>query len=139
MTTTNLSFQLTDTKELPTALNWLDGHFSEAGADAGVNADLKQLLNAQVQDVFSHHAHEPRSVEMHVELELDRGQVLLRLIDNGQPYNPLSNGLSAKNQGGASKSCSCGAVLIQELTDAQSYRRRHEHNVLELTRHFLPG
>lgn len=131
MTKTNLSFELTDARELPTALNWLDGHFSEAGADARVNADLKRLLDSQVNHLFRHHADEPRRVEMHVELELDRGQVLLRLIDNGQPYNPLQNGQEENRAGNGA-----GWPLIRELSDEQTYCRRQEQNVLELTRHF---
>lgn len=126
MTTTNLSFHLFDVSELASALNWLDGHFSEAGADPDVNAQLKHLLDSQVSHLFHQHAHEPKRVEMHVELELDRGHVRLRLIDNGQPYNPLGNG-----NGG-----SPGRPLIRQLSDEQSYYRLSEHNILELIRHF---
>lgn len=131
MTTTNLSFQLSDANELPTALNWLTGHFSEAGADASVSAELKRLLDVEVNHLFSHHADEPRRVEMHVELELDRGQVCVRLIDNGQPYNPLQNG-NGNGQAGSGGSRS----LMEQLSDEQTYYRRQEQNILILTRHF---
>ncbi|BES70377.1 hypothetical protein RE428_13950 [Marinobacter nanhaiticus D15-8W] len=132
MTTTNLSFQLSDANELPTALNWLTGHFSEAGADASVNAELKRLLDIEVNHLFHHHADEPRRVEMHVELELDRGQVCVRLIDNGQPYNPLQNGSGGSALTGNASSQS----LVEALSDEQVYYRRHEQNILVLTRHF---
>ena len=131
MTTTNLSFQLYDANELPTALNWLTGHFSEAGADASVNAELKRLLDVEVNHLFLHHAGEPRRVEMYVELELDRGQVCLRLIDNGQPYNPLQHGNESGHSGNGSS-----RLLIEELSDEQTYYRRQERNILVLTRQF---
>lgn len=139
MTTTTLSLQLTNSLELPNALAWLDGHFAEAGADETVSAELKVVLDEQVANVLDHGNADNQRVKLSVELEIEPGHVVLRFIDNGEPFDPLSSPLDTgfgpfeeRPVGGP------GLLLMRELTDEQHYRRADQHNVLELTRYFKP-
>ncbi|TBW55183.1 hypothetical protein EZI54_12065 [Marinobacter halodurans] len=134
MTTTTLSLQLMDATDLPHALRWLGGHFAEAGAPEAAAADLKEVLGCVAVDIFHVGKTRHQTLHLHLELELDPGRVQLRFIDDGRPFDPLTD---AYPKCGA-PSARTGSPLVRQLTDEQRYRRTKEHNILELTRYFDP-
>ena len=98
---------------------------------------IKQI-NIAIDELFSniaHYAYKPETgpATVRVEVEKDPMTVVITFIDNGRPYDPLSNGdpdvsLSAEERevGGL------GIFLVRKMMDEVTYEYKDGKNILRV-------
>ncbi len=100
-----------------------------------------QLAIEEVGTNIVEHGAAAQAISMEISLTSDASAVVLRIVDDGNPFNPLqeaplpdiSLSLADRPIGGL------GLHLIQTLMDAESYQREHGKNHLTLVKHRAPG
>ena len=91
---------------------------------------LDELLNNTISYGFD----DPKGHEIQVNIELNNDHAILRVSDDGIPFNPFTHSdpdtsLSVEEReiGGL------GVMLVKKLTDSQAYQRLSDRNVVTLT------
>ena len=100
-----------------------------------------QLAIDEVGTNIVEHGTAAHATFMEISLTSDASTVVLHIVDDGNPFNPLqeaplpdvSLSLTDRPIGGL------GLHLIQTLMDEESYRREHGKNHLILVKHRTPG
>lgn len=114
----------------------LDEHFGRIADLDGAGAGDLRLVCDEIASNIVRHAARRREIRMTVEVESRKGLVRMRIIDNGDEFNPfqqeipyLGGDLEKRRVGGL------GLYLVGRLFPLASYRRLEERNVTEVEYH----
>ena len=99
---------------------------------------IKLALEEVVMNVINYAYDDDEAHEFEVRVESDREHVVIDIIDDGQPFDPLQEtdepdveaSLDARNIGGL------GVFFVKTLMDHVEYRREDDRNHLTLTKRY---
>ena len=120
--------------ELPATLDWLEAVLREAGIAAAVVGELRLVAEESLSNVIRHGYADLARHSIEVTLEIARGEILLVLRDDGQPFNPLAAPARDPHAPIVERDGGWGIHLLQSLVDRADYRREGDANVLRLVR-----
>ena len=71
-----------------------------------------------------------------IEVKLSRGEseIIIHIIDNGIPFNPLEYNPGPVSNPAASNAGGMGLTLVQTFSDSITYHRKNKENHLEITK-----
>ena len=106
-----------------------------AGLPEELRNDLLSVLDELLSNSLKYGREHSDRLEVEIRLSLERGALILRVTDNGAPFDLLSapppdleSPVTERPIGGL------GVYLVKALTDTQRYAREDGRNVLTLTR-----
>jgi len=120
--------------ELPPILDWLEAALETAGVAAAIVGELRLIAEEGLSNVIRHGYADSSRHSIEVVLEIDEGEILLVLRDDGRPFNPLAVPASDPNALIAERAGGWGIHLLQSLVDHAEYRREGDANVLRLVK-----
>ena len=125
-----------DLEEIRTVIEAFDAFAETRGVPLEVRRRVNVVLDELLNNVVSYGYDDEDEHVIAVRFECSTGRLLVRVVDDGRPFNPLEQGppdpkesIEEAGLGGV------GIHLLQNLMDEASYRRRSESNVLELVKH----
>lgn len=126
-------------EEIERVLDALEAFWKERDLDADVRRRVKLVLDEVLNNVISYAYENDGMHVIEVDVELSASRVVLRIADDGRPFNPLlhrppdvSRGIEEREIGGL------GIHLLENLMDEVSYARQGDRNVLVITKN-LPA
>ena len=120
--------------ELSPILDWLEAALETAGVAAAIVGELRLIAEEGLSNVIRHGYADSSRHSIEVVLEIDEGEILLVLRDDGRPFNPLAVPASDPNALIAERAGGWGIHLLQSLVDHAEYRREGDANVLRLVK-----
>lgn len=96
--------------------------------------DLKLVAEELLANIINHAYDENAQGSIDIELVADAHSVRLTFIDAGKAFNPLES--KAADAPGDFCEGGMGLLLVESLTDEQSYTRVGGRNVFTVTKHY---
>ena len=124
-------------EELPRIHAALEGFAREEGWPSRLEFQIKLVIEEVVMNILSHGYEEGGEHDITIELASDAEKVGIEIVDDGRPYDPLTEApapdteapLADRPVGGL------GVYLVCALMDEASYRREDNLNRLALIKH----
>ena len=120
--------------ELPPILDWLEAALETAGVAAAIVGELRLIAEEGLSNVIRHVYADSSRHSIEVVLEIDEGEILLVLRDDGRPFNPLAAPARNSHTPIAERAGGWGIQLLQSLVDRADYQREGNANVLRLVK-----
>jgi anti-sigma regulatory factor (Ser/Thr protein kinase) len=120
--------------ELPPALDWLEAALRAAGVAATVVGELRLIAEEGLSNVIKYAYADAARHAIELTVEIDGGEILLVLRDDGRPFDPLAVPARDPDAPVADRSGGWGIPLLRSLVDRADYRREGDANVLRLVR-----
>jgi sigma-B regulation protein RsbU (phosphoserine phosphatase) len=117
------------------ALDPVNGFAERAGLPSELRNDVLVIVDEVLSNLLKYASPDRDKLEVEIQMSIEKGALVLRFVDSGAPFDPLSATASQpeipveKRQAGG-----LGIHLIKALTDSQRHTREDGRNVLVLTR-----
>ena len=115
---------------------WLQSNQAGVGGEFFANLVVDELVTNCIKYAYS----DAREHVIEVELQIADGELTVTVVDDGQPFNPLtvptpdtSLALEERPLGGL------GLHLLRQLSDGMSYERRGNQNRVVLVKRLDPA
>jgi sigma-B regulation protein RsbU (phosphoserine phosphatase) len=122
-----------DISEIARAQQAIEAFLSPFDIPLGTAQKMGIILDELLNNTISYGFDDPAGHEIHVHVEVDTHQAMLKVSDDGIPFNPfslndpdVSLSVEERDIGGL------GVMLVKELTDSQTYQRLSDQNVVTL-------
>jgi len=91
------------------------------------------ILEEVITNVIDHGYEDRQQHEITVRLQVDKGQVAIRVEDDGKPFNPLAAPrLNTKNPSLERLEGGLGIHLVRSLMNSMAYHRDQGKNIFEI-------
>jgi serine/threonine-protein kinase RsbW len=102
--------------------------------------DLELSTDEAVTNVVEHAYQYDTRKAVFVEMTMEKGQVVVKIKDQGQAFNPLqADPVNLDKHIAERRTGGLGMHLMQTLMDSVDYRREDDYNVLTLTKKVVPA
>jgi len=129
-----------DLAELERVAEALTRFWAEQGLPGPVQIDVNLAIEEMLANVILHGYRDQAQHRIEVNIDAERDQVRVEIVDDGVHFNPLeappadlSAPLEKRRVGGL------GIHLVRNLMDGMEYHRRGERNHLVLFKRVAPG
>jgi serine/threonine-protein kinase RsbW len=121
------------TSELRPLSAWAVEIATRLGASADTCHEVDLCVTEAVTNVIRHGYLDEARHEIEVELARDNDRLVMRIVDDSRPFDPLGVPAPPPTTLEEAKPSGRGITLMRTGADSASYERRDGHNVLTLT------